>query len=227
MTLKISPVFLALAFAAHADAPAAVNSLAKVGEVEGLTVQIKVQGPSGQDTPLQVACVFEYVEGDLTTPPALPAALNGMLHLDQALHGLIADLRKSGKFKGHALETLLITPPAGEIPAHQLLLIGLGDRKAFSPELMKRASATGMREALRLGVTDYSHASDLKDAGIDSPTKEVTVAVISGALEALRTQQYLADKGAAPKPALRSLTLLAGPSFFADTSAAARELLAH
>jgi len=155
MTLKISPVFLALAFAAHADAPAAVSSLAKVGEAEGVTVQIKVQAPSGQDTPLQVACVFEYVEGDLTTPPALPAALNGMLHLDQALHGLITDLRRTGRFKGHALETLLIAPPAGEIPAHQLLLIGLGDRKAFSPELMKRVGATGMREALRLGVTDY------------------------------------------------------------------------
>jgi hypothetical protein len=40
-----------------------------------------VQGPSGQETPLQVACLFEYVEGDITTPPALPAALNGMLHL--------------------------------------------------------------------------------------------------------------------------------------------------
>ncbi|HEY4286667.1 MAG TPA: hypothetical protein VGN00_06165 [Puia sp.] len=50
--------------------------------------------------------------------------VNGLLHLDQALLGLINDLRKIEKFMGRALETLLITPPAGTIPAGKLLLIG-------------------------------------------------------------------------------------------------------
>jgi hypothetical protein len=90
---------------------------------------------------------------------------------------------------------------------------------------MRLVGAVGMREALRLGVSEYSHASDLKDAGVDSPTKNVAVATVSGALEALRTQRYLAGKGASPVPEVRTLTLLAGPSFIADTAAAARELL--
>ncbi|HEX4383845.1 MAG TPA: M17 family peptidase N-terminal domain-containing protein, partial [Myxococcales bacterium] len=150
--IRILTALLCLSLAANA-APAAVNTVATAGQSDGLAVQVKVQAPSGQETPLQIACVFKYVEGDLTNPPALPAALNGMLHLDDSLHGLITDLRKSGRFAGHALETLLIVPPAGTIPARQLLLVGLGDRNAFKPEMMKRVGAVGMREALRLGVT--------------------------------------------------------------------------
>lgn len=200
---------------------------ARAGVAGGLTVDVKVQSPSAQSTPLQVACVFEYVEGDLTTPPALPAALNGMAHLDQALHGLITDLRKSGKFAGHALETILITPPKGTIGAERLLLIGLGNRRDFSPSVLRRVGVVEMREALRLGVSAYSHASDIKDAGVDSPVGADAAAVVAGALEALATQRYLVDKGAAPPVSVTSLTLLAGPSFFAETTAAAREALQH
>ncbi|HTB56457.1 MAG TPA: M17 family peptidase N-terminal domain-containing protein [Polyangia bacterium] len=212
--------------AVRAATPTPVGTEAKIGQVDGLTVVIKVQGPSAQGTPLQVACVFEYVEGDIfKSPPALPAAANGMVHLDQALHGLVTDLRKSGKFAGHALETLLITPPKGTIPAKRLLLIGLGDRKAFTPALMRQVGTVGMREALRLGVTSYSHASDLKDGGIDSPTAAVADGVLTGSFDALRAQRYLSDKGASPAPSVHTLTLLTGPAFFTDTTAAARQLL--
>jgi hypothetical protein len=93
-----------------------------------------------------------------------------MLHLDQGLHGVITDIRKAGRFKGNALETLLITPPPGTIAARQLLLIGLGSRQRFTPDLMVVGGRVAMREALRLGVTQFAFASDLKDAGIDSPT---------------------------------------------------------
>lgn len=206
---------------------AAIGTEAKVGRVDGLTVKVRVQAPSTQQTPLQVACVFEYVEGDIVNPPALPAAVNGMFHLDQSLHGLVTDLRKSGKFGGHSLETLLIVPPKGTIGAERLLLVGLGDRKQFTPGLMHRVGEVEMREALRLGVSDFSHASDLKDAGVDSPIAAVADAVIEGNLSALRTQRYLSDKGLAPVPQISSLTLLAGPAFFADTSAAATALLSR
>ncbi len=138
---------------------------------------------------------------------------------------MITELRKSGQFSGHALETLLLTPAPGAIRADRLLLIGLGDRKAFSPELMKRVGSVGMREALRLGVSSYAHASDLKDAGIESPTRAVAQAVVSGALEALGTERSLAAKGVAPKPSVQRLTLLAGPAFFQETSKAVKDVL--
>ena len=79
-----------------------------LGKVNGLAIEAKVQSPSGQVTPLQIVCVFEYTEGDIfNSPPALPPELNGLWHVDQALNGLITDLRKSGRFAGHACETLL------------------------------------------------------------------------------------------------------------------------
>jgi hypothetical protein len=206
-------------------APAVLGTRAVIGKSNNLEIEVTVQGPAAEVTPLQVACVFEYVEGDIFAPPALPAAANGMVHLDSALHGLVTDLRASGRFAGHALETILITPPKGTVPATRLLLVGLGDRREFAPGLMSRVGTVATREAMRLNVASFSFASDLKDAGIDSPTGEVVEAVLSGALEAIRTHSYLAKKGAGAKPSVRRLTLLAGPAFFHVASAAAREFL--
>ena len=184
-----------------------------------------MQGPASELTPLQVACVFEYAPGDLTRPPALPAALNGMVHLDRALGGLVSELRKSGQFEGRELETLLITPPPELIHAQRVLLVGLGSRAKFTPEVMTRVGRVGMREALRLGVASYAHASDLKDAGIDSPTALIAQNVLRGALTALHTEEFLEQRGMAPRATVRKITLLAGPKFFTDTLSAARAVL--
>lgn len=189
-----------------------------LGTIDNITIEVKVQSPSSQVTPLQIVCIFEYTEGDIfRSPPALPPAANGLLHLDQALHGLITDLRKSGKFMGRSLETLLITPPEGTIPAEKLLFIGLGDRNSFNPELMTDVGRVGMREALRLGVSSYSHGSDLKDAGIDSPTGTVAANVVKGAIDAYETEMYLRSKGAGSAGSVTKLTMLAGPAFLAPS----------
>ncbi|MDN3656066.1 M17 family peptidase N-terminal domain-containing protein [Ferruginibacter paludis] len=188
-----------------------------IGKVDGISIEAKVQSPSGQQTPLQVVCLFEYTEGDIFNPPALPKELNGMLHVDEALHGLITELRKSGKFSGYRYETLLIDPPANTIPAKKLLLVGLGDRNIFDPAIMETVGRIGMREALRMGVTSYSHASDLKDAGIASPTASVAGLVVKGALEAYRTQTHLKNNMAAKFLPITKFTLLTGPAFFEDS----------
>jgi hypothetical protein len=203
----------------------AVGTTAILGKADGLLIEGKVQSPSGQDTPLQVICIFEYEEGDMTSPSALPAAANGLLHVDQALNGLITELRKSGKFKGHRLETLLLTPPKGSMPAQQLLLIGLGNRKDFTPDVMTDIGRIGMREALRLGVSSYSHASDLKDGGVDSPTGTVAVNVVKGALDAYETEQYLLNKKLTTHKPLTKVTLLAGQPFFVPAGDAIKAYL--
>jgi len=192
-----------------------VNTSKIWGSVDGIAIEGMVQGPSTEITPLQIACVFEYTEGDIfNSPPALPEAVNGMVHLDKSLNGLITEIRKSGKFAGHSLETLLITPPAGIIGAKKLLLIGLGDRNKFTPELMKQVASVGMEEALRLGVNKYAFATDLKDAGIDSPTAEVAGYGVTGAVNAYRTQVFLKEKKMANFKPIEKITLLAGPAFF-------------
>jgi hypothetical protein len=207
--------------------PAVTGTSAIWGKIDGVAIEGMVQGPSTEKTPLQVACVFEYTEGDIfNSPPALPAAANGMVHLDQALKGLITDLRKSGKFKGHTFETLLITPPPGLISAGKLLLIGLGDRNKFTPELMTDISCVAMREALGLRVSSYAFASDLKDGGIDSPTAAVAGYIVKGAFEAYRTQAYLKSKNMATGKPLVKVTLLAGPPFFTPAGEGIKQAIA-
>lgn len=205
-------------FAVHAATLPSVGDTATLGNIEGVAIEVVVQSPSAQETPLQIVCLFEYTEGDIfNAPPALPKNLNGMVHVDEALNGLITDLRKTNRFEGKLLETLLIVPPPNSIKAKKLLLIGLGNRNDFKAEIMRLVGITGMREALRLGVNSYSHASDLKDAGIDSPTAEVARNVVKGAMQAFSTQQYLNQKQASTPLTVTKLSILSGPSFFEDS----------
>lgn len=197
-----------------------VGTHAISNKINGINIEVMVQSPSAEKTPLQVACVFEYTDNDIFTPPALPAAANGMVHLDKGLNGIITELRKSGRFTGHAFETLLIDVPNGTIAPQRLLLIGLGDRKKFDPEIMKTVGAIGMREALRLGVDHYAHASDLKDGGVDSPTALIASNVLKGAIDAYKTQLYLKTKGMANIKPIKKITLLAGQPFYQVTAEA-------
>lgn len=208
---------------AQAQALAAPGTTVVLGQRDGIAIATTVQAPSTQQTPLQVICVFEYTEGDIfNSPPALPRSLNGLVHIDDALKGMLTELRKSGRFEGRALETILITPPAGSIAAEKLLIIGLGDRKVFNPGLMTSVGRVEMREALRLGVSSYSHASDLKDAGIDSPTGTVAVNVIKGALNAYETELFLKERSLSSFQPMVKITLLAGPAFFQTTAEAVK-----
>lgn len=199
---------------ATAETKTVVGTTKNWGTVDGVSIVGLVQGPSAAVADLQIACVFEYTDGDIFNPPALPKDLNGMVHLDEALKGIITDVRKTGKFKGHALETLLIDPPKGSLSSKKLLLIGLGNRNSFNAGLMKEVGSVAMREALKLQVKTASFASDLKDAGIDSPTALVAENVVLGAFDAYRAQSYLNEKHFSDKIKLQKLILLAGPSFF-------------
>jgi hypothetical protein len=197
------------------------------GNIDNVAIEGMVQGPSAEATPLQVACVFEYVENDIfNSPPALPAAVNGMVHLDHDLKGIITEIRRSGKFEGHAFETLLITPPVGTIAAKKLLLVGLGNRNNFTPDVMISVGSVAMREALRLGVNSYAFASDLKDAGIDSPTALIAGNVVKGAFQAYRAEAYLKNKNMSDYKSLTKITLLAGPAFYKISGEGIRDAIA-
>lgn len=212
---------------AFAQSTTAIGTAKVWGTIDGIAIEGVVQGPSAQVSDLQIACVFEYTEGDIfNAPPALPPALNGLVHLDQDMKGLLTEIRKSGKFQGHANETILISPPKGTIGGKSLLLIGLGDRNKFSPELMTGVGSVAMREAIKLGVDNFSFASDLKDAGIDSPTALVAGNVVKGIFEAYRTQTWLKEKKMSTFKPVSKVILLAGPAFFTTAGEGIQEAIA-
>ncbi|SHE98198.1 M17 family peptidase N-terminal domain-containing protein [Chryseobacterium sp. OV279] len=210
--LSFAAVLLSLTLTAQNITP--VGTSKNWGSVDGISMIGLVQGPSSADTQLQVACVFEYTQNDIHSAQALPANLNGLVHLDDALKGEFTKIRQSGQFKGHSLETILITPLAGSMSAKKLLLIGLGDRNNFSPELMTSVGEVAAREAMRLNVTNFAFASDLKDAGIDSPTALIAGNVVKGIVLANRSETYLKEHQLSHTKKLKKVYLLAGPSFF-------------
>ncbi|EHQ25900.1 M17 family peptidase N-terminal domain-containing protein [Mucilaginibacter paludis] len=224
MTLGLSTAPFILPAQTKAPLPA-VGTQAILGNIDGINIEVAVQSPSAENTPLQIACVFEYNDNDIFAPPALPQEANGMVHLDKGLNGIITGLRKSGKFTGQAFETLLIDVPNGTIAPQKLLLVGLGDRRKFDAEMMKTVGAIGMREALRLGVDSYAHASDLKDGGVDSPTGLVATNVLKGAIDAYRTQVYLKSKQMSNFKPIKKITLLAGQPFYQITGDALKKAI--
>ena len=236
-SLKKSLLIAALAFSAltfaqaaaanSAPKPTAIGTSKNWGSVDGISMIGLVQGPSSADAQLQVACVFEYTENDIRNAQALPAKLNGLVHLDEALKGEFTKIRQSGQFQGHALETILITPPAGSMSAKKLLLIGLGDRNTFTPELMASVGEVAAREAMRLGVTNFAFASDLKDAGIDSPTALIAGNVVKGIVLANRSETYLKEHKLSNTKKLEKVYLLAGPSFFEVAGGGIKEAIAE
>ncbi len=213
-TLAFSTVALAQTTTTSTTKTTAVGTSKNWGSVDGISMIGLVQGPSSADAQLQVACVFEYTDGDIFNAPALPANLNGLVHLDEALKGELTKIRQTGQFQGHALETILITPPSGSMSAKKLLLIGLGDRNKFTPDLMTSVGEVAAREAMRLGVSNFAFASDLKDAGIDSPTALVAGNVVRGIVHANRSESYLKEHKLSTTKKLEKVYLLAGPAFF-------------
>src|SRR2546421_8759329 len=89
-------------------------------------VKVRMEGPYTADTPLQVVCYFKYTAEGAKRMSGAP------VELDKELGGLIASLRERSEFVGEALETILLTPPAGPIKAKQLLLIGFGEAATLS-----------------------------------------------------------------------------------------------
>ena len=211
----------------NAQSTTPVGTSKNWGSVDEISMIGLVQGPSSADAQLQVACVFEYTENDIHSPQALPANLNGLVHLDDALKGELTKIRQSGQFQGHALETILITPPAGSLSSKKLLLIGLGDRNKFTPEQMISVGEVAAREAMRLGVTNFAFASDLKDAGIDSPTALIAGNVVKGIVLANRSETYLKDHKLSKSKKLKKVYLLAGPSFFEVAGSGIQDAIAE
>ena len=211
---------------ATTTATTAIGTQKVWGSVDGVQYIGLVQGPSAAVADLQIACVFEYTDGDIFSKDALPAELNGLVHLDEALKGKLTEIRKTGKFKGRKLETFLITPDNKVLGSKKLILIGLGDRNQFTPELMTEVGEIAARKALKLNVSNFSFASDLKDAGIDSPTALVAGNVAKGIVNEYKVQTALKAEHLEQFKPLTKVYLLAGPAFFTVAGGGISEALA-
>lgn len=178
------------------------------------TIFVRAEGPATRVTPLQAACFFEHQEsGDKLS--------GGTESFNEQMGGLIKKLRDSGEFGGHELETLLITPPKGTVPATKILLIGLGDPTTFSAARMKRVGTVAVREAFKLGVDKLSFSPNVTDAGVTSvKVGDFDTQVVEGVLEGIKTKKHLAKDGLVPALTLQEFTLEAGKANLPGAAAA-------
>jgi hypothetical protein len=178
----------------------------------GVTIKVRMEGPYTADTLLQVVCYFKH------SPEGAKRMSGAPVELDNRLGGVIASLRERGEFVGDQLETILITPPRDSINAKALLLVGLGDEKALSLELMEAVGRVSLREAVRLGASRVAFAPLIRDQGNSKfGTGDVGAAVVRGMLLAYDTEKRLQKEGLSKDFTLDQWNVEAGPMYFEET----------
>lgn len=170
----------------------------------GVSFNTAVISPSETVTSLQIVCFFNFQKNQHYE--------GGTYAVNEHFGGEIHRIRKSGIFRGVALETLLITPLLKQIPAGRLLLLGLGDPEGLNLDLVELIGYTAAMEAIKLGVKDFCFAPSLKDAGIAMSFEKTDISKMlgRGMLRAITTSVALAQKNMLKPMALTDINLLAG-----------------
>ncbi len=173
-------------------------------------VQVLVQGPAETTTELQIICLFQSAPEN---------SLHGSLvQINQKLQGLLEQLRTPALFRGELGETLLITPSTGNLPAKNLLLIGLGDSETFTPQRMELVGTIAYRESKRLNIRHPYFAPTILDGGVARfKTGAISQAFMTGFLRAVRTEKILVGVQASAQEIVQDLTFLAGAAHATDT----------
>jgi len=86
--------------------------------------------------------------------------------LDEALAGVISDLRASGEISGAADETTLLHT-LGKIEPTRVLIIGLGIRARCTPDRIRRASAIACRALRKVGARHVGLALAWVESGVN------------------------------------------------------------
>jgi Cytosol aminopeptidase family, N-terminal domain len=189
---------------------------------QGVQFKVRMEGPYTADVPLQVVCYFRYTAAGAKKMKGAP------VELDKKLGGLIGALRERGEFTGDAMETILFDAPADTIKAKKLLLVGLGDERDLSLELMEKVGRTALRTAKALGVSSVAIAPLIRDQGNDSiKTGDVENAVTRGVLLAYDTDRRLQKQGFAKAYTLDEWAVEAGPAYFDETVAGVKKAIAQ
>jgi hypothetical protein len=207
----------AIASGVIADQPATVKEQSIAGP-RGIAIKVRMEGPYTADVPLQVVCYFKYTEAGAKRMKGAP------VELDKRLGGVINSLRTRGEFPGDELETLIITPKAGAIPAKSLLLIGLGVESRLSLDTMERVGRVALRQAKELGAAKVAFAPLLRDQGNSTlGVGPVETAVVKGMLLAYDTDQRFQTEGLSTQYTLSEWWVEAGPTYFDETVGGVRE----
>jgi hypothetical protein len=211
-----SSIFIASLFAGTlflADSTLSADILEKTYDApNGLKVSVKTIAPYAQPADLQIVCVFRHkANGD--------TYLQAMKDLDDKLGGLLSSLRNRGEFIGELGETILLRPPEGRIAAKQLLVIGLGDEGALSPNTLSTVGRVAATEAIHLKARSISFAPTIRDQGNATiGVGESDKAVVENVLLTYDTNKRLQKEQLAEPFTIDIWTIDAGPKFYEEAA---------
>jgi hypothetical protein len=209
MKTKVFALSLALlvATARAGDASAPKENIFETKPL-GIQMSIKMIGPYGQESDLQMICLFKHKSSGDNYQGAAVAT-------DEHLGGLLSAMRNRGEFVGELGETFLFTPPAGSVPAKRFLVLGLGEEKELSLDSLRVIGRIAAREAVRLQARHVAWAPVIRDEG--NTTIEVGAgdrAFAEQMLAAYDTEKRLQAQGLAPQFSIESVVIEAGPAYF-------------
>ncbi len=147
--------------------------------------------------------IFKGGRGDALEGPAAG--------LDVALDGLLSTMRRDGELAGGANETTVVHT-LGKLPSARLVVVGLGPKKEFSFESLRRAAAAACRAARKSGahwVTPALWWPEVAHLGLGEAA--AAEAVAGGALYGLyefKKYKSSSETNSANGKAIHELTLL-------------------
>lgn len=160
------------------------------------------------------ALVVNLFQG-VTTPTGATGAV------DAALGGAISRVIAAGDLSGKLGETAVLYPQ-GEIQAKRVIVVGLGPESSFSVEAARRASASALLTAKRLGAADVATIAHGAGSGSSEGggggglgSEAAAQATLEGAL--LATYAFAGWRGGKDERRIESLTLVGNEP--ADTAA--------
>jgi len=104
-----------------------------------------------------------------------------MQQLDDALNHEISNAITQKRFTGE-LKEICVLSTQGKMPAKQILLIGLGDKKEFTLETLRKVSGVAAKEAREMNAKSFANALLLVDfEGKDEKNEETKALAIAEA----------------------------------------------
>jgi len=161
-----------------------------------MNVQIASSDLLAHSTPLLALPLFQGTE-----------ELDGIhARVDELLGGALGRVLKAGDFSGKTENTVLFHSPAGA-PSERILLIGLGEMDAFTPETLRRVAGRCVRVAEGLKLSAISIRLE-PDWGLEA-TLAAQAAVEGAGLAAWRFSELKSGKDEEETgPEVSALTLL-------------------
>jgi leucyl aminopeptidase len=144
------------------------------------------------------------VRSDVLALPVFkgPVLGPGVDRVERALGASFADLLGAARCKGEPGDALAV-PTLGRLPAKQVLLVGLGERRGAGPDAARKAGAVVARRAGAAATV----ATTIPEA-VRGPAPEAAAAFAEGwLLGSYRFERYKASDGA--RPATKEIVLLA------------------